>query len=155
MAKFFETSQDVLEFVEGKFAETGLDNYVQLKVISVSKQAQVFKVAKASSMVEFLGHLDDAVVISVYEEVFDRLDEKSRELLTEDAIAQISYDNEKDKLIVTQPQISVTVGGRRKFGEPLIDAEETAIHLIASIEEEEKERKAAEKEAKKQKKIRN
>ena len=147
--RFFEPSSDIVEWIEEKFSETGLYNFIQLKVLGISKQSQVFNVSKASGLVKYIGNLDDAVVITVYEEAYDRLDEQSRELLLEDAIAQISYDTEKDKLVVTKPQINITVGGRRKNGEALINAAETSIVVIESIEQEEKEKKAAEREAKK------
>ena len=149
--RFFEPSSDIVEWIEEKFTDTGLYNFIQLKVLGVNKQSQIFNVSKASGLVKYLGKLDDAVVITVYEEAFDRLDDKTRELLLDDALAQISFDAEKDRLIVTKPQINVTVGGRRKHGEALINAAEASIALIESIEEEEKERKAAEKANKKKK----
>ena len=149
---FFEPSKDVVEWIDGKFSDTGLDNFVQLKVLGISKQSQIFNVSRASGLVKYVGNLDDdAVVITVYEEAFDRLDDKTRNLLLDDALTQISWDGEKDKLIVEKPKINVTIGARRKFGEDLINAAETSIAVIESIEEEEKERKAAAKEAKKNK----
>lgn len=150
---FYEPSKDLVDWIDGKFSDTGLDNYVQLRVLSISKQSQIFNVSKASGLVKYVGNLDDdAVVITVYEEAFDRLDEKTRELLLDDALAQIGWDGEKDKLIVEKPKINVTIGARRKHGEALINAAEASIAVIESIEEEEKERKAAAKEAKKNKK---
>ena len=150
---FFEPSKDVIDWIDGKFSDTGLDNFVQLKVLGVSKQSQIFNVSRASSLVKYIGNLDDdAVVITVYEEAFDRLDEATRELLIDDALAQIGWDGEKDKLIVEKPKINVTIGARRKHGEALINAAETSIAVIEAIEEEEKDRKAAAKEAKKNKK---
>ena len=151
MAKIFKPSDETIDFVEQHFAETGLERFITLKVIGVSKQSQVFNVSKANGLIEYIGNLDDAIVVSVYEEAFDRLDDNTKTLLIRDALAQVSFDDEKEKLIVSKPQISVTVGGRQTYGERLIDAVETSIHVIDAIEEEIKERKAAEKEAKKRK----
>ena len=148
MAKIFKPSDETIEFVESHFSDTGLDHFITLKVIGVSKQSQVFSVSKANGLIEYIGNLDDAVVVSVYEDAFDRLDDNTKNLLIKDALAQISYDDEKEKIIITKPQIMVTVGGRQTFGENLIDAVEASLHVIESIEEEVKEQKAAEKEAK-------
>ena len=71
-------------------------------------------------------------------------------MLVEDAFANVSYDDEKDKIIVGGPQISVSIGGWKKYGEKLINAAEIGQYAIAQIEEEKKAAKEAEKEAKKQ-----
>ena len=90
--------------------------------------------------------------MTVYEEVFDRLDDKNKKLLVEDALSLVSYDSEKDKINVGAPQIVITVGGRMKYGDDLINAAEIAVTMIQEIEEEKKAQKEAEKAVKKTKK---
>lgn len=157
--KHFELSEENEQLFSDLFRETGYDNYMQLKLIGTAKSKEVIKVARPNDVAKYVGHLpDDVVTIIVYEEAFDRLDEKNKKLLVKDALAMIQYDSEKDKISIGVPQIVVTVGGRQMFGDELINAAEMAVLAIQQIEDEkqelkeaEKARKAAEKAAKKQK----
>lgn len=71
--------------------------------------------------------------------------EAQRKLLLQDAMATIAYDIEKDKIVLGAPSITVTIGGRAKYGDDLINAAETAVWAIQQIAEEEKAKKEAEK----------
>lgn len=152
MGKLFKLSNETQDLIDKVITEAGLDNFMNFKFFGIKKQKQVFKVKKASPTEEGMGNSPDTVIILVAEEVLERMSEEQQELLARDAINQIYYDDEKDKIVVTQPELCVTVSGRQQFGEDLINAIETSIFVRQQIEEEEKERKAAEKEAKKAKK---
>ena len=52
------------------------------------------------------------------------------------------------RIIIGAPSITVTIGGRAKYGDDLINAAETAVWAIQQIADEEKAKKEAEKEAK-------
>ena len=99
-----------------------------------------------------MGNCPDSVTCVIYEEAFDRLDDNCRKLVLEDALNTLSYDSEKDKIIVGCPSITVTLGGRAKYGEELINALETSVLAIQQIEDEKKAIKEAEKAAKAAKK---
>lgn len=147
MSKIFETAQEIINLVQDEFKKTGLPQMgITLKVVSVTKQKQILKVAKASSTIEFLGKLNDAVILYIYEEAFDRMDDENRRLLIEDALSTISYDSDKDKIIITQPQINITIGGNAKYGERLVNACEISVHIMEEIEEESKDKKSQSKE---------
>ena len=151
MAKFFELSEENKEVFDTIWDNTGMVHYVDLKLLGVSKAKEVVKVQKTNPQAEYLGKCPDSIICTVYEEAFDRLDEKGKKLLAEDALSIVSYDSEKDKIIVGAPQIVVTVGGRAKYGEELINVAESAVLAIQQIADEEAERKAAEKAAKRKK----
>ena len=151
MAKFFEISEENKEIFDNIWDTTGMVHYVDLKLLGVSKAKEVVKVQKTNPQAEYLGKCPDSIICTVYEEAFDRLDERGKKLLAEDALSLVSYDSEKDKIIVGAPQIVVSVGGRAKYGEELINVSEAAVLAIQQIADEEAERKAAEKEAKKAK----
>lgn len=151
MAKLFKLSEETQSLIDNIVGDAGLDRYMNIKCFGTKKQKQVFKVKKASPTEEGMGNSPDTVIIIVAEEILDRLSDEQKELLTKDAINEIAYDSEKDKIIVTQPEICATLGGRQKWGEKLIDAVEAAILVRQQIDKEEKERKAMEREAKKNK----
>lgn len=151
MAKFFELSEENQALIDDRFQVTGMHNYINLLVFGVSKAREVIKVSKANPLAEKVGNCPDSVVCIVYEEAFDRLDDEMRKMLVDDAFANVAYDSEKDKIIVGAPQITVTVSGRKTFGDALINAAESAVYAIQQIEEEKRLAKEAEREAKKKK----
>lgn len=158
--KTFDLTEENQNLFNDLFEETGYHNYMQLRLIGVAKSKEVITVNRPNAIAKHVGHLpDDVVTILVYEDAFDRLDDKSKKLLIKDAFNLIAYDDEKDKIAIGAPMITVTVVGRQKWGEDLINSAEFAVAAIAQIEEEKKEakeaekaRKAAEKAAKKRNK---
>ena len=149
MAKLGAVSDDTRNLVDEILGKSGLANFVNAEVMSISKQKQIVTVKRANATTEYLANKPDSICIYVYEEAFDRLDDNARFLVMEDALNTVYYDTEKDKIVITPQQISVTVGGRAKYGEPLINAVEAGVHAIAQIEEEERERKEQSKKSKK------
>jgi hypothetical protein len=153
MAKLFDTSEDVKELIQEKFEDAGLSPYgINLKIISVAKAKELFKVTKASAATEFIAKKDSMVTVFVYEAAFDRLDDEAKNMLTEMALSNVSYDSEKDRILVDTNPFNQIYGMRKKYGNTILDKMETASIIIAEIEEEEKAAKQAEKELKKQRK---
>ena len=151
MAKFFELTDENQTLVNDVFQDTGMHNYMNLKMVGVSKAKELIKVSKANPLAEYVGKCPDTIVCAIYEDAFDRLDEKTKRLLLIDAFGVVFYDDEKDKISIGAPQIVVTVAGRMKYGEELINAAEIAVTMIQEIEEEKKAQREAEKAAKKSK----
>lgn len=148
--KIFETAADIVELAHDKFEDTGLAQMgIDLKVLSVTKAKQVLKVQRANATTHFLTKKD--VVITVYEEAFDRLSDEHKNLLMEGAISNISYDTMKDKLNVDIDFSKEIFRMRRKYPNYVDVAEESYI-VIEQIEDEEKRKKEEERLAKKEKK---
>lgn len=153
MGKYFTTSDDIAEIVNRKFQETGLSGYgVNLKTLSVKKAKEVVKVSKASAATEFIAKKDDMIQLFIYEEVFDRLPDEVKDMLVEMALSNVSYDIDKDKLNVDTNPFNQIFSMRKKYGNVILDNLELSSMLILQVEEEERERKQAEREAKKAKK---
>lgn len=141
--KYFDVADENRDLIDEIFQKTGLHNYVNLIILGSPKpldKYKVIKVGKNNPIGEKLGNCPESVICYLYEEGFDRLDAETKEMLVTDAITVISYDTEKDKIVLGCPTITVTLGGRAHFGEALLNAKETAVHVIAQIEEEKKER---------------
>jgi hypothetical protein len=151
MTKLFKLSDETQDLINKVVEEFGLTNYMNIRCFGIGKQRQVIKVKKANPTEEGMGNSTDCVIVIVAEDVLIRLSEEQQELLVRDALSQIFYYNDKDKITVVQPEVCITLGGWQKWGEKLIAAQETAILVRQQMEEEERERKAAEKESKKNK----
>lgn len=140
--KFFETSQDILELIEEKFEESSLGAIVNLKILSVPKAKTVLKVKKASPEAHYL--TDKDIIVTVYEEAFDRLSDEYKEKLVEGVFSGVLYDFEKDKLNVDSDTAKEIFRMRKKY-DNYVDIMEASYIIIEQIEEEERERKEAEK----------
>lgn len=153
MSKFFTTSEDLLEKVNEKFEETGLASYgVNLKVMSTKKSKDAVKVSKVSETAQFILKKESMISLCLYEAVLERLDEEAIDMLIEMALSNVSYDMDKDKLVVDSNPYNQIFRMRKKYGEMVINTLELVSIIMLEIEEEEKERKQAEKEDKKNKK---
>lgn len=150
MSKIFETAADIAELAQDKFEETGLPQMgINLKVISTPKAKQVLKVQRANATTHFLTKKD--VILTVYEEAFDRLTDEHKSLLMEGAISSISYDSEKDRLNVDGDFAKEIFRMRRKY-ENYVDVAEQTYIIIETIEDEERRKKEEERLTRKEKK---
>lgn len=148
---FGEVSDDVRVVLDEVVEQTNLENFMNIYYYAVPKQKGVIKVSKLNPIGEAVSKKPGTVVITVAEEIFERLDPNQQKMLVEDAINQISYDDEKDKIGIEAPAITMTVGGWRKYGAELANAYEMSLLTAQQLEEEKKEAKAAAAEAKKSK----
>ena len=149
MSKIFETTEDLLKIGQSKFIESGLaDVGIRLKVLSLTKSNVAAKVQKANATTNFISHGQIDLVLFLYEDVLDRLDEDARTRLIEGALSNAYYDTEKDKLNIDNSPFGEVIRMSKKYPNYINDLETVEL-TIEQLAEELKERKAAEKEAKK------
>ena len=149
MSKIFETSEDLSNICQSKFVETGLSEVgVRLKVLSLTKSNVAAKVQKANATTNFISHGQIDLVLYLYEDVLYRLDEDTRGRLIEGALSNASYDTEKDKLNIDTNPFGEVIRMSKKYHNYVNDLEAVSL-AIEQIAEEAKERKIAEREAKK------
>ncbi len=149
MSKIFETTEDLLKIGQSKFIESGLaDVGIRLKVLSLTKSNVAAKVQKANATTNFISHGQIDLVLFLYEDVLDRLDEDARARLIEGALSNAYYDTEKDKLNIDNSPFGEVIRMSKKYPNYINDLETVEL-TIEQLAEELKERKAAEKEAKK------
>ena len=133
---------------------TDLSGYVEFKVFNIKKSKKdVTKVQKANEIVELALDMEDVVVLSIYEDAFDRCDDQTKRLWIENALAPVHYDIEKDKVVIGgEPTITVSLGMYHKYKDIIIQKLELAALTLQQIEDEERKRKEEEKALKNAKK---
>lgn len=154
MAKTLSSaSEEYVKLLKEAVAETGLDRMgVDFQAFNLIRtKNQVVKVMKANEIAELLTNREDLVIVGIYEKAFDLVDEATKRLWLESALSQVSYDSEKDKIVIGgEPTITVTLGFYHKYNEKaveLAELEQLTLQQIRDQEKEEKERKKAEKAA--------
>ena len=148
-------SEEYVKLVEEAVAETGHDRKgVDFKVYNMlNARKEVIKVQRANEAAEILSNGQDVVIISIAEEIFDLVDEKTRRLWVEDALSNVSYDSEKEKLLIgKEPMISTTFGMYNKYGQLSIDMAELKLLTLEQYLDKKKEEEERKKEEKKNKK---
>jgi len=102
MAKYFDLMEDLEGYFSRAFSAAGLERVINLRVIGCENQKEVYSPPKkVTGVYNFLTKED--VVITINEQIFEMLEENHRIMIAEEAIAYLSYDFDKDKLVITKP----------------------------------------------------
>lgn len=153
MSKFIkmEAGDEYAELIKKVATELSLTRYVDIQPRYLAKPLKnnVGCVAKGNDVSFTLTDNNNAVVVGIYGEAFDRVDEQTREFWVRSLLSQIEYDFDKDKINVNKDLITMPLSIYQQYGNVAMQKKELEIHTINMLIEEEKERKAAEKEAKK------
>ena len=159
MAKFFKADESLVELVDKIVHELGLENYVDFEVLDTPNLKEVVKVVRANEVAEYLSSRENLILILYQSEAFDMLPDGPNENGVDNkymwlrmAMDQISYDSEKDKIVIGCPSINISVGCCEKYGQAAVDSALLAQYTLAQIAEkkaQEKAEKAAQKKGKK------
>lgn len=160
MAKLIKTDESIREEIDSIItnkAKLLVEMGIPMHYMSTKKAKDIIKITKASPATEFMASqnkigdsvLDGMLLICVYEEAWDRLGEDNKEMIVELALNGVEYDTEKDKLNVTNDNLRNAFQLCQKYGaEKTMNALEASYLVIQQIDDEERERKEAQKLAK-------
>lgn len=153
MSKFIkmEAGDEYAELIKKVATELSLSRYVDIQPRYLAKPLKnnVGGVWKWNDVSATLTDKDNTIVVGIYGEAFDRVDEETREFWVRSLLSQIEYDFDKDKICINKDLITMPLSIYQQYGNIAMQKKELEIHTINMLIEEEKERKAAEKEAKK------
>ena len=140
MGKIIETDEEIVKMVESEFVKTGLDQYgLNLKVMSLKKAKDVIKVSRASAATEFLAKKEDIIQVFIYEEAFNMLDEKTQRFMIEFAMSGVSYDSEKDKIIIESNPFQYLFNMRKVYGGEADNMLESSYLAISQLNDKDKQ----------------
>ena len=130
MAKFEEVYEDTLTLFQKHIDQTSIPRMVKIKILSNDAIKKEFgKVSKTNDIVKFMTDYD--VVIQVNEPIFDQLEDKQKEYVVRDLLAQIVYDIEKDKISIVSHDITTFSGVLRNFDiDTYLSIKESIITLL-------------------------
>lgn len=149
--KFGQISEDVRDVIEEEIGNYGLENYMNIFMYSVEKQKTVVSVSKLNPLGEAVSKKSNTIVICVVEDIFTELNPNQQHMLVQDCLNRVKYDDEKDKITIEPPTITMSAAGWTKYGAELAATYKLCMLTAQQIEEKKAEEKAAAKEAKKRK----
>lgn len=155
MGKLRLASPDVEKLIQDVAQEMGLiQQGLEFQALCTTKAKEIVKVSKAGEVAEVMSDKENLLVVIVYEDAFDVVDEKTRSMWARMALDSVVYDSEKNKVTLSAPMLTMTLGCYQKFGNVATQHAELALHTIQQLEEAEKQRKAEAKAAKTRKRKR-
>lgn len=143
MAKYEEVFEDTQTLFTEMIDKSGL-NSINITVLANNKAKELFKINKANDLLKY--RTDDDIIIVINEKIFEKFSDEQKMIIVEEAIANIHFDFDKDKVVITPPDFVAHTGILRKYGFEKIDVIRETTHLLFESEREaEEERKAASK----------
>jgi hypothetical protein len=126
------------------------DMGVNVDAIRLKKtKNSIGEVVQGNDLAKLYSGEENLVVIALYEEAFLCVDDQTQNLWIEGLLSQISYDDEKDKVIITKPEIQMSLGMYRKYGNIASQKYELALMTVQQIAEKTKQEKELLKKSKK------
>jgi hypothetical protein len=125
------------------------DMGVNVDAIRLKKSKNsIGEVLQGNDLAKLYAGEDNLVAVALYEDAFLCVDDQTQNLWIEGLLAQISYDEEKEKVTITKPELQMSLGMYRKYGNVATQKYELALMTVQQLNEKSK----AEKESKKKKK---
>lgn len=139
MAKFEEIDDTTKEIFDSATDKAGLSQIgnITITVISNDKLKKIFEVKKANELLKFRSN--DDVIIILNENIFQKLSLEQQNIVAEQALAYISYDGDKDKIVVTPPDFIEHSGILSKYGYDKINLLKESITTFMQVEEQREE----------------
>lgn len=135
---------------------------ITIEAVRLKKSKTYGEVVKGNDLVTLFTNDPYLVCVALYEDLFidpktgeNRVDDETQNYWIESLLNQVGYDSEKDKVVITKPELNVSIGMYHKYKNVAIQKEELAILTIqqmAELKKKEKEEKKAQREAKKKNK---
>lgn len=128
---------------------------VQVEAIALLKGKVYGEVKTANDLMKLFTGKEDVVAVAINEELFDRLDDGTQDILIENLLEQIKVDEDKEgnlKIKIEKPQICLGIQTYRKYGNVATQSLEASLLTIDQIAEQEAEQKELLKAEKKQNK---
>ena len=152
-----EASEEYVNLVQEIVDErTSLGNYVNVRVYRLVKLGKdVIKIQKANELGEKLAEEEDILGVFIFEEIFDMVEDQTKRLWIENALAQVHFDDEHDRLeIGKEPSITLPLGmyenyKRKGLQDELINQIQLQALSVQQYKDNEKKKKQEEKERKK------
>ena len=134
MAKFEECFESTQELFTKVIENADLHRYINIAVLTNNKAKELFTVTKTNDLLKY--RTNDDVVIILNERIFEQLTDEQQLIVVESAIAYVSYDNEKGKVVITKPDFKAHRGILRKYSFDTIEVLEESIKTLYQAEKE-------------------
>ena len=100
MAKYEQVFEDTQAIFSQKILDAGLDRYMTVIILATNQSKKIYNIQKANEITSF--RTGDDVYIFVNDLIFEQLTPEQQNIIAEEAVGEISFDTEKDKILITK-----------------------------------------------------
>lgn len=141
MAKYEEPFEETIDLYNQLIEQAGLSNFVNITILTNNKAKEIFKVNKANELLKY--RTGDDIIIVLNEKIFDQLTEEQREIVAEESLASIHFDSEKDKIVISKPDVVTFSGILAKYSFDTWNVLKESITTLYNAEKQEEDEVAA------------
>ena len=111
-----------------------LPSFVKIKILDNTKIKDNGKVTKAGEIIKFLNDFD--IIIQVNEIIFSQLEEEQQQIIADELVAQIYFDQEKDLIKIIKFDVNTFSGIIQRHGIDKYMAVKESISTLVDMEKE-------------------
>jgi len=112
--RFDKISDEVRDHFNDVYTKKSFPFKIGFKFINDSKLKQMVKVQKLSDMYQFL--LEKEVLVLINEDLYDKMDEESQNILFEQELDKVSIHGETGKITMNKPDLVTFSPIMQKYG---------------------------------------
>lgn len=135
MAKFEEVFEDTQDLFNGAVDQIDNLREVNIKILANNRLKEIGKVIKANDLLKHMTNED--IIILLNETVFEQLSDEQKEMVIEELLAQVYFDDEKGKVVIIKPDVNTFSLFLRKYGYDKYETLHESIKAIFAQAEEE------------------
>jgi TRAP-type C4-dicarboxylate transport system substrate-binding protein len=137
MAKYEQVFEDTQALFNQKILDAGLDRFMMVTVLATNQSKKIYDVQKANEITRF--RTGDDVYIFVNDLIFEQLTPEQQSIVAESAVAHISFDTEKDKIVITKPNFKAHKPIIKKYTYDVLEVLEESIESLYQKRKEEED----------------
>lgn len=141
MAKYEEPFEETIDLYNQLIEQAGLSNFVNITILTNNKAKEIFKVNKANELLKY--RTGDDIIIVLNEKIFDQLTDEQRVIVAEESLASIHFDSEKDKIVISKPDVVTFSGILAKYSFDTWNVLKESITTLYNAEKQEEDEVAA------------
>ncbi len=141
MAKYEEPFEETIDLYNQLIEQAGLSNFVNITILTNNKAKEIFKVNKANELLKY--RTGDDIIIVLNEKIFDQLTDEQRVIVAEESLASIHFDGEKDKIVISKPDVVTFSGILAKYSFDTWNVLKESITTLYNAEKQEEDEVAA------------
>ena len=134
MAKYNQLFEDHEEMFTRLITDADLNRYMSIAVLSNNTAKKLYTVTKPNDLHTYRS--GDDVIIVINEKIFEKLPPEQQLIAAESAVSFISFDTDKDKVVITKPDFEAHRDILRKYSFEIIETFEESVKSLYKAEKE-------------------
>lgn len=135
MAKYEEVFEDTQALFNKLITQADLERFVNIKVLANNTLKKIGIIKKSDDLVKHMTKED--VIIIINEKIFEQLTEEQKLIQADALLAYVSFDSEKDKVVITKPDFEAHTLVLKNHTYPKVDVLRETIKTLYAVEKAE------------------